>query len=56
MEAIDSDLFGGFFSNAWTVQSDKYFGTGESFVWKMKQSRCVNIGGSNNNTNNGDTI
>lgn len=51
METIDGEVFGGFFSNAWTVQSDKYFGTGESFLWKMKQRRCVNIGNSNNNIN-----
>jgi hypothetical protein len=53
METIDGEVFGGFFSNAWTVQSDKYFVTGESSLWKMKQRRCVNIGGGNNNTNNG---
>ncbi|OEU12133.1 hypothetical protein FRACYDRAFT_244393 [Fragilariopsis cylindrus CCMP1102] len=53
LQNIDGEVSGGFFSNSGTVQSDKYLGTGESFLWKMKQPRCVNIGNSNNNTNNG---
>ena len=40
IETVDGDVFGGFFSNAWTVQSG-YFGTGESFLWRMKTTRKV---------------
>jgi len=38
METVDGEVFGGFFSSAWTVKPN-YFGTGESFLWKMKRTR-----------------
>ena len=40
METVDGEVFGGFFSNAWTVQPG-YFGTGESFLWRMKHVRKI---------------
>ncbi len=38
METVDGEVFGGFFASAWTVQPD-YFGTHESFLWRMKNHR-----------------
>ncbi len=43
METIDGEVFGGFFASAWTVQPD-YFGTGESFLWRMKNPRKLHEG------------
>merc|ERR1712216_256303 len=41
-ETIDGEVFGGFFSNTWAIQNS-YFGTGESFLWKMKTRRTTDI-------------
>ena len=38
METVDGEVFGGFFCSAWTIQPN-YFGTGESFLWRMKDAR-----------------
>lgn len=38
METVDGEVFGGFFCSAWTIQPN-YFGTGESFLWRMKDPR-----------------
>lgn len=38
METVDREVFGGFFSRPWTIQPG-YFGTGESFLWRMKHRR-----------------
>lgn len=38
METVDGEVFGGFFTQPWTVQSG-YFGSGGSFLWRMKHRR-----------------
>lgn len=38
IETVEGDVFGCFTSTPWK-QTFGYFGTGEAFVWKMKQSR-----------------
>lgn len=40
METVDGEVFGAFVANAWTIQPS-YFGTSESFVWRMKHSRTA---------------
>jgi hypothetical protein len=39
-ETVDGDVFGFFGCQPWVVQPS-YFGTGESFVWRMKHSRIL---------------
>ena len=42
VETEDGEVFGAFLSTAWTNNHNKkWFGTGESFLWKSKQSRYV---------------
>ncbi|CAB9508801.1 TLD domain-containing protein 2 [Seminavis robusta] len=43
VETNDGDVFGSFCSTPWKNNGDaqKWFGTGESFLWKLKQSRYV---------------
>jgi len=38
IETADGEVFGSFTSEPWQ-QDWRYFGTGESFLWKMRQSR-----------------
>mmetsp|Transcript_10656 Transcript_10656/g.22477 ORF Transcript_10656/g.22477 Transcript_10656/m.22477 type:complete len:594 (-) Transcript_10656:2051-3832(-) len=38
METVDGEVFGGFFAQPWTIQP-RYFGNGESFLWRMKHRR-----------------
>ena len=52
IETVAGEVFGGFFANAWTVQS-KYFGTGASFLWRMKHTRKVPQGSNNSNSEDG---
>jgi len=40
IETSDGDVFGSFTSEPWR-KSWRYFGTGESFLWRMRQSRKV---------------
>jgi hypothetical protein len=42
-ETVDGEVFGFFATQPWVVQPT-YFGTGESFVWKMKHSRILRDG------------
>ncbi|KAG7348859.1 TLD domain containing protein [Nitzschia inconspicua] len=42
-ETVDGEVFGFFGTQPWKVQPS-YFGTGESFVWKMKHSRILENG------------
>ena len=53
METVDGEVFGGFFASAWTVQP-AYFGTGESFLWKMKHPR--KFPGSENDASEGSLV
>lgn len=43
IETNDGEVFGSFCSTPWrnNGQSQKWFGTGEAFLWKLKQSRYV---------------
>jgi len=43
METVDGEVFGAFCSQPWTIQP-RYFGTGESFLWRMKHSRILENG------------
>lgn len=38
IETVDGEVFGAFTTSTWNVQPS-FFGGGESFVWRMKQSR-----------------
>jgi hypothetical protein len=38
METVEGEVFGAYTGAPWTIQHD-YFGTGESFLWRMKGSR-----------------
>jgi hypothetical protein len=38
METVDGEVFGAFSAAPWTIQHD-YFGTSESFLWRLKHSR-----------------
>jgi len=40
IETIDGEVFGGFFTQNWQTQNGT-FGTGESFLWKMKHRRTA---------------
>lgn len=39
IETVDGEVFGAFTTSAWMVQPS-FFGGGESFLWRMKQSRA----------------
>ena len=42
VETNDGDVFGSFCSTAWqNTGNKKWFGSGESFLWRLKQSRYV---------------
>jgi hypothetical protein len=43
METVDGEVFGAFCTQPWTIQP-RYFGTGESFLWRMKHSRILENG------------
>ena len=53
IETVGGEVFGGFFANAWTVQSE-YFGTGASFLWRMKHARKVPQGSNNSGEDGGE--
>jgi hypothetical protein len=40
METVDGEVFGAFVGHPWTIQPS-YFGTPESFVWRMRHSRTA---------------
>ena len=40
VETTKGEVFGSFTSEAWKIQP-KYFGTGESFLWRIKGSRLI---------------
>jgi len=44
VETIDGEVFGSFTGQAWR-KSWNYFGTGESFLWKMRHSRLEKTNG-----------
>jgi len=44
IETIDGEVFGSFTGEAWR-KSWNYFGTGESFLWKMRHSRLEKTNG-----------
>jgi hypothetical protein len=43
METVDGEVFGAFCVHPWLVQPS-YFGTGETFLWRMKHSRILENG------------
>mmetsp|Transcript_5651 Transcript_5651/g.6259 ORF Transcript_5651/g.6259 Transcript_5651/m.6259 type:complete len:173 (+) Transcript_5651:2-520(+) len=36
---MDGDVFGSFTSSPWRPQGREYYGSGESFLWRLKKSR-----------------
>lgn len=40
METVDGEVFGAFVGHPWTIQPS-YFGSPESFVWRMKHARTA---------------
>eukprot|EP00521_Asterionellopsis_glacialis_P016593 CAMPEP_0195292830 /NCGR_PEP_ID=MMETSP0707-20130614/10978_1 /TAXON_ID=33640 /ORGANISM="Asterionellopsis glacialis, Strain CCMP134" /LENGTH=467 /DNA_ID=CAMNT_0040353407 /DNA_START=21 /DNA_END=1424 /DNA_ORIENTATION=- len=39
IETMDGDVFGSFTSSPWRPQGREYYGSGESFLWRLKKSR-----------------
>ena len=39
IETMDGSVFGAFVSSPWIPRGQKYFGTGEAFLWRMEKSR-----------------
>mmetsp|Transcript_30179 Transcript_30179/g.46028 ORF Transcript_30179/g.46028 Transcript_30179/m.46028 type:complete len:447 (-) Transcript_30179:1160-2500(-) len=46
IETMDGDVFGSFTSSPWRPNGKRFYGNGESFLWKVKQNRyteCNNV-------------
>merc|ERR1711957_266843 len=39
LETTEGEVFGSFTSSTWRNNGESYFGSGESFLWKMKNDR-----------------